>query len=774
MKRLLVCLLLSHTLMREAVATDASPDWSRLNWAPLDSLVQAQIDARAMPGAVLMMGQAQGVDATRVYGWRAREPAMLPMQADTVFDLASLTKVLATTTAVLQLVEQGKLALDTPVYRYWPAFGQNGKTGITVRHLLAHRSGLRAGLDMQPAWQGADTALHLIEHERLVAPPDSRTLYSDTNFDVLGELVERVSGEALAHYCQTHIFGPLKMVDTTFLPDASLRARAAPTIRLADGEWLQGQVQDPTARRMGGVAGHAGLFGTAADLARFARMLLNQGELDGTRILSPDSVALLTQRQGPVKEPTWRSLGWDMAAPLVPGRLALLPQGLIGHTGYTGTGLWIDMVTGRFVVILSNRLHPDEHGDARPLRREVLALLAHTQAPLPASQALPRTADTPMEPRPGILSGLDVLEEQGFAPLQGLRIGLVTNRAGLDRQGQRDIDVLRWAPGVRLATIFSPEHGLYADAEGAVASTTEPLSGIPIVSLYGQQQGPSPVQLQGLDAVVFDLQDAGVRFYTYLSTLGKVMEAASAAHLPVWVLDRPNPIGAKVVAGPMLDAQRTSFTAYLPMPTQHGMTLGELAGMIKADKGLDVDLHVVPMRGYRREMRYVQTGLDWIPPSPNLRTPATALLYAGVAFVEGSNVSVGRGTDHPFEWLGAPWIDAQALSTALQARQVPGVRFSPITFTPTQGPGVKQPCQGVAIELSDPAALRPALLGVELAAALHRLYPAQFQLDRTLGLIGNQATLQALRAGTDPRQIEISWGDDLQAFLARRQRFLLY
>ena len=760
--------------MNGAIASDSAPDWAQLNWAPMDSLVQAQIDARAIPGAVVVMGHTDGTDAARAYGHKALLPQAQAMPLDAVFDLASLTKVIATTTAVLQLVEQDRLALDAPVARYWPAFGLHGKAAITVRQLLTHRSGLRAGLDMSLPWSGADTVWRLIEQERPTAAPDTRTLYSDLNFVVLGRLIEQVSGQTLAAYCQAHVFTPLHMTDTGFAPDAERQARAAPTIRLADGHWLKGEVQDPMARRMGGVAGHAGLFGSAADLARFARMLLHRGELDGARILSPQSVALMTERQGPSTELPWRGLGWELAAPLVPRRLAQAPQGLLGHTGYTGTGVWVDMVTHRFVIILSNRLHPDEHGDARPLRREVLSLLAHTQAPLPAEQAVPRPADTPAETRPGILTGLDVLEAQNLAPLRGKKIGLITNRAGLDRFGQRNIDILRRAEGVQLSAIFSPEHGLYANAEGAIPSTTEPLSAIPVLSLYGQQQGPTPAQLEGLDAVVFDLQDAGVRFYTYLSTLGKTMEAASAAHIPLWVLDRPNPIGANVVAGPMLDAQRTSFTAYLPMPTQHGMTLGELAGMIKADKALDIDLHVVPMQGYRRDMRYMHTGLDWVPPSPNLRTPSTALLYAGVAFVEGSNVSVGRGTDHPFEWLGAPWIDATALHTALQSRQIPGVRFSPIRFSPTQGPGAGQPCQGVAIEMVDTTALRPALLGIELASALQRLYPGQFQLDRTLGLIGNTATLQALHRGTDPRQIEALWADALQSFVARRQPFLLY
>lgn len=371
-----------------------------------------------------------------------------------------------------------------------------------------------------------------------------------------------------------------------------------------------------------------------------------------------------------------------------------------------------------------------------------------------------------------------MLRQHGYAMLQGRRVGLVTHSAAIDRHGWRTLDRLRHAPGIHLVRLFTPEHGLNADMEGRIDSGIEPFSGLPVVSLYGASPRPSPESLQGIDTLVIDLQDAGARFYTYLATLGECLRAAAKAGISVVVLDRPDPARADRVAGPTLDPGLKSFTAYTALPVQHGMTIGELArylaAELKADEGLSVDLQVVAMRGYRRAMDFEDTGLDWVPPSPNLRTPDSARLYPGVAWVEGAPVSVGRGTEHPFEWIGAPWIDGARLAQALTDLRLPGLAVRTVHFVPKAAPHAGQRCDGVALRVTDRERFDAALLGAALVQTLHRLWPRAFMAERTLGMVGSAQVLQQLRDGLPPVQArerwERSWGD----FLQRRDAVLLY
>ncbi len=744
-------------------------DLDHIQWAPLDAVVRAQMSAGQIPGAVLVFGDAQHIWLRRAWGARSQQPGTEPMTVDTIFDLASLTKVVVTTTAVLQLQERGVLQLDAPAARYWPAFAAHGKQAITVRQLLAHRSGLRADLDLRSDWRGAEAARQRVINETPVLSPNTRTLYSDINFLVLGEIVQRMSGLSLSAYAQRHILGPLGMHDTCFLPNRRLRDRIAPTEPFK-GAMLRGTVHDPTARRMGGMAGHAGLFGTADDLARFAQAMLRR---DG--ILKSDTMDAMREPQNLGDDPTtpdWRGLGWQLQPPLAANRDDLAPLGAIGHTGYTGTGLWIDFVQGRFVVLLSNRVHPDGHGNAQPLRHQVLALLSSLAPPVAGP------ARTVPDAIPTVGTGMDVLRGAGYAALQGRRVGLITQLAALDSRGWRTLDRLRWAPGVTLVKVFSPEHGLYGDAEGRVPSGTEPMSGLPLLSLYGATLRPDAAMLRDIDTLVFDVQDAGARFFTYISTLSLAMEAAAENGLRFVVLDRPNPVGADRVGGPVLDAGLQSFTAPAGLPVLHGMTIGELARWFLEDihtrRGLDLDLQVVPMQGYKRGMRFEQTGLDWVPPSPNLRTPITALLYPGVAWIEGANVSVGRGTPRPFEWVGAPWIDKFQLAQALNAEALPGLTFVATDFTPEAGPFRGRLSQGVQIRVLDRALVDAPLMGALLVRTLARLWPKVFDANKTLAMVGSQQTLDALREGTDLTEVVGSWRPGLAAFRARRERYLLY
>lgn len=745
------------------------------DWTPLDAAVRGQIAAGTVPGAVAIIGDADHVWLRRAWGLRAASPQPEPMTVDTVFDLASLTKAVCTTTAVLQLVERDSLQLDAPVARYWPAFAAGGKGAITVRQLLSHSSGLRPGLTLRPTDGAADVWRRLLA-ETPVNPPGTRYVYSDLNFLTLGVLVQRVAGRSLDAQCERRVFEPLQMHDTGFRPPKRLLPRIAPTEPAGDG-WLRGTVQDPTARRAGGVAGHAGLFGTADDLARFAQALLRAGP---DAPLFRGTIQDLQRPQGAASATAWHGLGWSLIAPLQAEREALPPLGAVGHTGYTGTGLWLDFTHRRFVVLLTSRLHPDGRGDARPLRRQVLALVASLQASSPPGAETP---GYPQAPRPDdgpapVWTGIDVLRQQGYALLQGRRVGLVTHSAAVDRHGWRTLDRLRRAPGVQLVRVFTPEHGLNADAEGRIDSGTEPFSGLPVVSLYGASPRPSPESLQGIDTLVIDLQDAGVRFYTYLATLGECLRAAAKAGIPVVVLDRPDPARADRVAGPTLDPNLKSFTAYTALPVQHGMTIGELArylaAELKADEGLVVDLQVVAMRGYRRAMGFEDTGLDWVPPSPNLRRPDSARLYPGVAWVEGAPVSVGRGTEHPFEWAGAPWVDGARLAQALSDLQLPGLSVRAIQFVPKAAPYAGQRCEGVALRVTDRERFDPTLLGAALVQVLNRLWPRQFMAERTLGMVGSAQTLQQLRDGVPPAQARERWEQAWGGFLQRRAAALLY
>lgn len=764
-RRLFLASLTSLMLAVVGPSLAQGSEADRPEWTALDAQVKAQIAARQLPGAVLIFGDARHIWVRHAWGARTLVPERRPMTVDTIFDLASLTKVVATTTSILQLAEQGRLQLDAPAMLYWPEFGLNGKAFITVRQLLSHRSGLRADMDLKEDWQGHAEGLRRVVRETPVARPGTQTVYSDINFIILGELVQRVSGLPLDIYVQRHILTPLQMHDTGFRPPKRMRWRIAPT-EASKGKMLQGVVHDPTARRMRGVAGHAGLFGTADDLARFAQAVLRQEQ-----ILKTSSVDSMQAPQSPAASSESRGLGWQLFAPMVANRDDLPPVGMIGHTGYTGTGIWIDLVQGQFLVLLSNRVHPDGKGDVRPLRRQVLALLSSLRAPMFTDKLVTKEA-------PRVSTGMDVLRAQGYAALAGRRVGLITHLAAIDAQGWRTLDRLRWAPNLTLVKVFSPEHGLNGDAEGQVPSGVEPLSGLPLISLYGAATRPDANSLKDIDTLVIDLQDAGTRYFTYESTLGLAMEAAAEQHLRVVVLDRPNPIRADRVAGPVMDENRRSFTGFASLPIQHGMTMGELALLYQQDilerRQLWVDLHVIAMLGYERSMSFEQTGLDWVPPSPNLRTPNTALLYPGTAWVEGANVSVGRGTDRPFELVGAPWIKASDLTRSLQSTDVKGVAIKPIDFIPSSQPYRGQRCHGVEISITDRDQLDAPLLGAALVQALHEQWPVTFAIEKTEAILASRSTSEGLRNGLSAHDVALRWQQDLSGFIERRKRYLLY
>ena len=759
----------------------------------IEALVREDIAQKKLPGAVVLVGRGERVLYQKAIGHRALVPAAEPMTLDTIFDVASLTKVVATTTATTMLIEEGKIRLNDRVSTFVPGFERYGKENITIRHLLTHVSGLRPDVDLADSWTGYDTAIALAIEEVPTAPPGTRFVYSDINFFLLGDIVRRVSGKPLDEFTRERIFEPLGMKDTMFNPPASLAARIAPTERCTPYGWpcegpgmsmLRGTVHDPTARRMGGVAGHAGLFSTAADLALFCRTLLGNGALKGTRILSPLATAKMTSPATPPEERNVRALGWDVDSAFSSNRGELLPIGSFGHTGFTGTSLWMDPATGLYIVFLSNRVHPEGKGDVTPLRARTATIAAAAlSAGVPGLRQFTWAGRdfgaAPPAPAPrqagGVLSGIDVLRAGGFAALKGKRVGLVTNHTGRARDGATTIDLLHGAPDVKLAALFSPEHGIRGILDAKVPSETDEKTGLQIHSLYGETRRPSAAMLDGLDAIVVDLQDIGTRFYTYMTTMAYVMEESAKRNIPVFVLDRPNPIAGVQIEGPLLDAAGAGFTGYFPaMPIRHSLTLGELARLFNGENKIGANLTVVQMRGWDRDRWFDETGLPWINPSPNMRNLVQATVYPGIGAIEGTNISVGRGTDTPFEQLGAPWIDGVQLSDALNARQIPGARFYPVRFTPVSSKYAKEECQGVFVIVTDRTALRPVRLGLEVASALHRLYGAKFELESAARLFGSKDTLARIRAGDDPAAIAASWNAGEARWRLLRAKYLLY
>ena len=784
----LVCIF--FTIFAPSASAEASKNLVPVRLGEVDSIIQHSIAEGTIPGAVLLVGHDGAVIYRKAYGSRALEPRREAMTLDTIFDLASLTKVIATTTAVMQLFEQGKVRLNDPVAKYLPEFAQNGKEDITVRQLLTHYSGLAPDLDLKSPWEGKETAYRMAFAEAPAQPPGSQFTYSDINFIVLGALVERVSGETLDSYTARHIFTPLKMTHTRYAPPAAWRLKVAPTQYDENEHMLRGEVHDPTARRMGGVAGHAGLFSTADDLAKFAQALLD----GGGGILSGVTVKKMTQPEQPPASPVLRGFGWDIDSPFSSNRGDLLPVGSFGHTGFTGTSMWIDPTTRTYIILLTNAVHPRGKGNAIALRSKVATEVAAALNLAPGEKTAlqlesvtgyneAQSAARRMGVRNGaVKTGIDVLEEHGFDVLKAAsgkkRIGLVTNQTGVDSSGKRTIDVLAAAPGASLDAIFSPEHGVTGTLDTTdINNSKDEATGVPVYSVYSATDAgrrPPADVLKNLDAVVFDIQDAGARFYTYETTLGYFLEAAAKAGIDLIVLDRPNPITGSFVQGPTTDSGRESFTNYWTLPVRHGMTMGELAKMFNSERGINAKLTVVPMEGWQRGDWFDSTGIEWVNPSPNLRSVTEAALYPGVALIEGANVSVGRGTDTPFEVVGTPWVKSKDIASYLNARGISGVRFVPVTFTPTASVYSGQACQGVNIVLTDRNGFDAPELGIELASALHKLYAADFKIERMVPLLANQGVYDALVAGQDPRRISADWQESVNEFIAVRKKYLIY
>ena len=751
----------------------------------VDSIINDAVAAGLIPGAVIAVGHNGRVVYLKAYGSKSLVPAREPMTVDTIFDIASLTKVVATTPCVMKLFEAGKLRLDDPVTKYLPEF-QDGKSDITIRLLMTHFSGLPPDVPLVPRWSGYEKGIDLALHTKPVAPPGAKFIYSDINFNLTGEIVRRLSGESLATFANEEIFAPLQMRETGFQPAPALRPRIAPTEIDADtGQPLRGVVHDPTCRYMGGIAGNAGVFSTAADLARYAEMLLGMGTLEGRRVLDSMTVKKFTEPGSPADQPVLRALGWDMDSPFSTNRGELYPIGSYGHTGYTGTSMWVDPTTNSFLILLTNAVHPHHGKSLISLRCRVATAVASQFGDL-TSNTVSLTGYNETIAGAGVhrvinrngttLTGLDVLEKSGFEELKNKRIGLITNQTGLDRENRRNIDQML-AAGVQLVTLFSPEHGINGTEDANVGDSKDPRTAVPIVSLYSAEaRHLKRTQIENLDAVVFDIQDVGARFYTYSCTMLYALETAAQANKPFYVLDRPNPITGTHVEGPVMQRDLESFVGCYDIPLRHGMTFGELATMANAEQHWGANLHVIRMADWQRGDWFDTTGLSWVNPSPSMRSLNAALLYPGLAMLEANqNYSVGRGTDSPFEQIGAPWIDGAALAPYLNSRFIPGTRVYPTRFTPASSNFQGQEIQGVRFVITDRESFDSTRLGIELASALKKFYPGKLNFEKCRFLIGNRQVVEQLSGGEpDAYVLWSAMHSEADRFDERRKPYLLY
>lgn len=722
------------------------------------ALVEA-LETSHAPGAAAYVGDRAGTYFEETRGWRQVEPAKLPAEPDTPYDLASLTKVVATATAVLMLRDEGVLDLDDRVHRHVPIPAFHS---ITLRHLLTHTSGLVAGKPYYKDASSVDEMLARYAALELEHEPGAHWRYSDAGFMLLGRVVELAARDSLDAFCRRRIFEPLGMTRTGFKPPAAWAASCAATENCAwRGRVLVGAVHDENAYAVGGVSGHAGLFSTAADLARFCRALL-----DG-KLLKPETVDEMTRRGQLALQPR-QGLGWWLDAwpgdPRTGNCIGFLPvRSSFGFSGWTGTSLWMDRETGLFAILLGNTCHPTRAArDNHSLRRTFYAAVADAFYP----------------GRFATHSGLDRLVDEDFSPLRGQRVGLLTHRAAVDQFGGHILDVLRRAPDVDLRAVFSPEHGLRSDAE-AGAKVSGQAGAVPVVSLYGEQKAPTAEQLADLDCFVVDLQDVGARYYTYAATLKDCLAACAAAQKPVLVLDRPNPVGGDVLEGPIA-TDIGHAVCWGAVPVRHGMTLGEIALYFAqaAFAGTGLQVLVKTLEGWPRTHLFTDCQLPWVPPSPNIPTPETALVYVGTCLFEGTNLNEGRGTDTPFQVIGAPWLDAKKVVKALDAEDCCGLRIEPVDYTPRAIPGKAanpayrdEECRGIRMTVETPREVRAFRTAVALLRAIREEHPKRFEWKENFDVLaGSDDLRRRIEAGQTAREIVDLYEPALQAFAQARPR----
>ncbi|MCL4217668.1 MAG: DUF1343 domain-containing protein [Candidatus Hydrogenedentes bacterium] len=714
----------------------------------LASGLKNAVQTAAAPGAVAYVGDLHNTYFHGAAGNRQLLPEPLPATTDTVYDLASLTKVVATTTAIMQCRDSGIIDLDDSVggHLALPAFN-----ALTIRQLLTHTSGLVPGRPFYREATSMDEMLGMYASMNLDRTPGTGRTYSDVGFMMLGRIVELATWNRLDEFCRKYIFDPLEMTSTTFNPPPELALRAAATENCTwRGRIMCGEVHDENAYAVGGISGHAGLFSTAADLALFCR-----GLLDGS--LFKESTVDEMMQLGLLPWYPWQGLGWQLDPWLNTSSGFLPSRGAFGHTGWTGTCLWVDREINLIAILLSNTCHPTRAGRHNAVLRETF----YTSV---AKVFYPRHANTHL--------GIDRLVLDGFDEIAGKRIAVLTNHAAVDSLGRHVTDVLKLAPATRIARLYSPEHGIAGQAEAGEKVGSQSAAA-PVTSLYGQQKRPTQNELNTIDVFVIDLPDVGARYYTYAATMKECLAACAEAGVRVLVLDRPNPLGGLVLEGPVA-GQAGSPVCWGEVPVRHGMTMGEIARWFQAAAFAKskLKLSISALDNWPRGNLYTECSLPWVPPSPNIPTPETALLYVGMCLFEGTNLNEGRGTEIPFHVVGAPWLDARAVVGAIAAEDCPGCQLSPVQYTPVSIPGKaanprfqNQTCQGVRIDIKAPHDLRAFRTAVALLNAIRHLHKSDFAwADSFDVLAGGPGLRQRIEAGTPAKDIVAGFESALTAY----------
>lgn len=719
-----------------------------------EALDRAVREAKA-PGATALVGRGDEVIFAGASGLRQRVPVSLPATVDTFYDLASLTKVIATTTVVLQLVEEGKLALEAALPPVVPlAWGSK----VTLKQILTHTAGLPPLLPgLKDRATSLAQAVGEIGNVALRSAPGTRRVYSDLGFITLAQVIELIEQDTFDAVCARRVFAPLGLKQMGFRPPEAWRENCAAT---EDCPWrnkvMVGEVHDENAWAIGGVSGHAGLFATVGDVGKFCAALL-RGEV------LPDYVIEDAARKDHVPFYPWQGLGWksDPWAGAIEGYLA--SRLAIGHTGWTGTNLWIDRSTGIYVVLLSNTCHPSRDArDNRTLRRVFHEAVNRVLYPV----------------RSNTHTGIDRVLWNDFEDIEGKRSAVLTHLAAPDQRGRNALEVLGLREGFSPRRVFTPEHGLRGAAEAGETVRGE-RAGVEIISLYGEQKAPTAAQLADVDLFLINLQDIGARYYTYVGTMKACLEACAAAGTPVLVLDRPNPLGGDVIEGP-LPERVGSLVCSVRVPIRHGLTMGEMALFLqKTEPALKkLKVSVLPLDGWARARYWDALDLVWTPPSPNMPDWETALLYVGTCLFEGINVNEGRGTETPFRCFGAPWIDAAAVIARVDPALARGAALAPIRYTPRSIPGksakpeyMDVACGGVSITITERDALRPFSLACGLLRALHEVHPRALAWKPNFDVLAGGAALrEAISGGRDLVDYLASVQSGLAAFDRERPR----
>ncbi len=725
-------------------------------------VLHTAIEGRAFPGCTFQVGSEDQPLWTAAFGhhdYSGRTPVTL----DAIYDLASVTKVAGTTAVFMRLVALEKVRLDDPVSRWIPEFVADiddpqqraQRQRVTVEQLLTHSSGLGP---WRPFYREVDSYAELIAaacQVPLVAEPGESHRYSDIGLMIAGEVAARAGGRSLPELERELVFDPLEMSDTWRCPPAELLPRIPPTEEDADsGEFVHGVVHDENARAGEGRTGHAGLFSTAKDLGKLAAELLRAAQ--GRSCLFPRQVVdqfFEPRRVGN----TQRAVGWNIV-PDSGGQI-------LSHTGFTGTSLQLDLRRQRYIVLLSNRVHPTrDNQQIGRVRREFRAAVERQFASIPSPPAIERQFTELLQ------------------TLEGKRVGLLTNHSSVDAEFRFLADRLHASPQVTLVCFFAPEHGLRGDRQAGqkVEDYEDDATGLPVYSLYSQRRIPTPEQLAEIDVLLCDLQDVGARFYTFVWTVVSAMEAASLENTQVVIFDRPNPIGLAHVEG-----APTRLNAGLigpiwsgqpfGVPTRHGMTVGEIATLVNEAWATNrADLTVVRVPDYTRSTRFVDTGYPWVMPSPNMPTLDTATVYPGTCIFEGTNLSEGRGTTRPFELIGAPFVQPHHVAAHLNDAGLPGVRFREAWFTPTFDDHAGQLCGGVQVHVTDPDTFQPVRTGLVMLKAFCELYPEQVTVTSFASrLMGIPDLHRRIRTESVESLID-DWQADLLEFQQLRQPHLLY